>query len=71
MTKDKWVNKDGYASGGVNVSDSPSKVGTDPRSEVMTNQFRVFNKIDKGTVVNVKGTKRMRPDKKPVKATWF
>ena len=21
--------------------------------------------------VNVRGTKRMRPDKKPVKATWF
>ena len=26
---------------------------------------------DESQVVDVKGTKRMRPDKKPVKATWY
>ena len=26
---------------------------------------------DKSQVVDVKGTRRMRPDKKPVKATWY
>ena len=26
---------------------------------------------DKSQVVDVRGTKRMRPDKKPVKATWY
>ena len=26
---------------------------------------------DESQVVDVKGTRRMRPDKKPVKATWY
>ena len=26
---------------------------------------------NKSQVVDVKGTRRMRPDKKPVKATWY
>ena len=43
ITKDKGVNKDGFPTGGVEVSDSPSKVGIDPRSEIQTNEYRVYN----------------------------
>ena len=46
------VGKDGYQTGGVNISkDVPN--------------------IEESQTVVVKGTKRMRADKKPVKATWY
>jgi len=70
ITKDKGVNKDGFSTGGVEVSDSPSKVGIDPRSEIQTNDYRVYNKIDKGTTVEVRGRRAMLKDKKKT-ATWF
>jgi|TARA_B100001094_G_scaffold135669_1_gene131371 hypothetical protein len=70
ITKDKGVNKDGFPTGGVEVSDSPSKVGIDPRSEIQTNEYRVYNKIDKGTTVEVRGRRAMLKDKKKT-ATWF
>ena len=31
ITKDKGVNKDGFATGGVDIGDSTGKVITDPR----------------------------------------
>ena len=46
------VGKDGYLTGGVNISkDVPN--------------------IEESQTVTVKGTKALRADKKPVKATWY
>jgi len=70
ITKDKGVNKDGFQTGGVEISDSPSKVGTDPRSEILTNENRVYNNICEGTQVEVQGTRRMLKGKKKT-ATWY
>ena len=50
--KELGVGKDGYQTGGVNISkDVPN--------------------IEESQTVTVRGTKRMRADKKPVKATWY
>ena len=52
IEKELGVGKDGYQTGGVNISkDVPN--------------------IEESQTVVVKGTKRMRADKKPVKATWY
>jgi len=52
ITKELGVGKDGYQTGGVNISkDVPN--------------------ITESQTVTVKGTRRMRADKKPVKATWY
>jgi len=70
VTKEPGVNKDGYASGGVETSDSRGKVGIDPRSEILTNQAKVHNEINEGTQVKVQGTGAMLKSKKKT-ATWF
>jgi|TARA_Y100001937_G_C6961822_1_gene259233 hypothetical protein len=70
ITKDKGINKDGFPTGGVDIGDSPSEIGIDPRSEIQTNEYRVYNKINKGTTVEVQGRRRMLKDKKKT-ATWF
>ena len=70
ITKDKGINKDGFPTGGVEISDSPSKVGIDPRSEILTNQAKVHNEINAGTTVEVQGRRAMLKDKKKT-ATWF
>ena len=67
MTKDtfkQFVNKDGYAKGGIPVEDSPQNLHLDPRSK---SSIRGQNYIAQGDTVTVKGTKT----RKPVKATWF
>ena len=46
------VGKDGYLTGGVNIS-------------------KEVPNIEQSQTVTVKGTKAMRADKKPVKATWY
>ena len=46
------VGKDGYLTGGVNIS-------------------KEVPNIQESQTVTVKGTKAMRSDKKPVKATWY
>ena len=46
------VGKDGYLTGGVNIS-------------------KEVPNIEQSQSVTVKGTKAMRADKKPVKATWY
>ena len=46
------VDKDGYLTGGVNIS-------------------KKVPNIQESQTVTVKGTKAMRADKKPVKATWY
>ena len=46
------VGKDGYQTGGVNIT-------------------KEVPNIEESQTVVVKGTKGMRADKKPVKATWY
>ena len=46
------VGKDGYLTGGFNIS-------------------KKVPNIQESQTVTVKGTKAMRADKKPVKATWY
>ena len=70
ITKVLGVGKDGFQKGGVPIGDSPGKVGIDPRSKVLSNQDRVFNQIEEGNVVEVRGTRRMLKDKSK-KATWY
>tara|TARA_R100000742_G_C4159746_1_gene1799 strand:+ start:185 stop:391 length:207 start_codon:yes stop_codon:yes gene_type:complete len=52
ITKELGVGKDGYQTGGVNIS-------------------KEVPNIRESQTVTVRGTKRMRADKKPVKATWY
>ena len=71
MTKDtfkQFVNKDGYAKGGVPVKESPQNLHLDPRSQT---SIRGRNYIAQGDSVDVRGTKAIRKEKKPVKATWY
>ena len=64
ITKDKGVNKDGYASGGVEIETPSQNLHLDPRSK---SSIRGQNYIAQGDTVTVKGTKT----RKPVKATWY
>ena len=64
ITKAVGVNKDGYASGGVDIKIPSQNLHIDPRSE---SSIRGKNYIAQGDTVTVKGTKT----RKPQKATWF
>ena len=67
MTKDtfkQFVNKDGYAKGGVKVEIPSQNLELDPRSKT---SIRGRNYVAQGDTVTVKGTKT----RKPVKATWY
>ncbi len=64
ITKPVGVNKDGYASGGVDIKIPSQNIHLDPRSQT---SIRGRNYIAQGDKVTVKGTKT----RKPVKATWF
>ena len=64
ITKPVGVNKDGYASGGVNIEVPSQNLHLDPRSKT---SIRGQNYIAQGDTVTVKGTKT----RKPQKATWF
>jgi hypothetical protein len=71
MAKDtfkKFVNKDGYAKGGIPVEESSQNIHLDPRSE---GSIRGRNYIAQGNTADVKGTRAIRKEKKPVKATWY
>ena len=52
IEKELGVGKDGYPTGGVNIT-------------------KEVPNIEESQTVTVRGTKRMRADKKPVKATWY
>ncbi len=52
IEKELGVGKDGYQTGGVNIT-------------------KKVPNIEESQTVTVRGTKRMRADKKPVKATWY
>ena len=64
ITKPVGVNKDGYASGGVEIEVPSQNLHLDPRSK---SSIRGKNYIAQGDTVTVKGTKT----RKPVKATWY
>ena len=68
ITRPVGVNKDGYASGGVKVEESSQNLHLDPRSKT---SIRGRNYVAQGDSVDVKGTKAIRKEKKPVKATWY
>ena len=61
------LNKDGYARGGKEI---PSQnLIRDPRAK---SSIRGSNqRIATGDVVEVRGTKAIRKEKRPVKATWY
>ena len=62
MTKDtfkQFVNKDGYAKGGVPVEESPQNLHLDPRSQT---SIRGRNYVAQGDSVDVKGTKAIRKE---------
>ena len=64
ITRPVGVNKDGYASGGVDIEIPSQNLHLDPRSK---SSIRGRNYVAQGDTVTVKGTKT----RKPVKATWF
>jgi hypothetical protein len=64
ITKPVGVNKDGYASGGVDIKIPSQNLHLDPRSQT---SIRGKNYIAQGDTVTVKGTKT----RKPQKATWY
>ena len=71
MTKDtfkQFVNKDGYAKGGIPVEESPQNLELDPRSK--TTADGAFNYLPTGDKEKVRGTKRMLAEKKK-EATWY
>ena len=64
ITRPVGVNKDGYASGGVDIEIPSQNLHLDPRSK---SSIRGQNYVAQGDTVTVKGTKT----RKPVKATWY
>ena len=64
ITKPVGVNKDGYASGGVEIEVPSQNLHLDPRSKT---SIRGQNYVAQGDTVTVKGTKT----RKPQKATWY
>jgi len=60
----------GYPEGGKKYEGSEKNFGKDPRSEIVTNQDKGNNQIDKGTKVEVQGQQGMLASKKR-KATWY
>jgi len=63
-----FTNKDGYAKGGVKIEVPSQNEHLDPRSKT---SIRGRNYIAQGDSVDVRGTKAIRKEKKPVKATWY
>ena len=68
ITRPVGVNKDGYASGGVEIEVPSQNLELDSRSK---SSIRGRNYIAQGDSVDVKGTRAIRKEKKPVKATWY
>ena len=58
------------ATGGQEIPTPEVKTAIDPRSEILTNQDRVYNKIGVGEEVEVRGNRRMLKSKSK-KATWY
>ena len=64
-----FTNKDGYAKGGVKIKVPSQNLEIDPRGKSSFRGKGVY--IAQGDSVDVRGTKAMRKEKKPVKATWY
>ena len=64
ITKPVGVNKDGYASGGVDIEIPSQNLHLDPRSK---SSIRGKNYVAQGDTVTVKGTGKARKQK----ATWY
>ena len=69
ITKPVGVNKDGYASGGVDIEIPSQNLHIDPRGKSSFRGRGVY--VAQGDTVTVKGTRAIRKEKKPVKATWY
>ena len=68
ITRPVGVNKDGYASGGVDIETPSQNLEMDPRGK---SSFRAKGSyIAQGDNVEVKGNKRMLASKSK-KATWY
>ena len=63
-----FLNKDGYLKGGNKISIPSQNIHLDPRSKT---SIRGRNYIAQGDSADVRGTKAIRKEKKPVKATWY
>ena len=64
----QFVNKDGYAKGGVDITVAPQNLEMDPRGK---SSFRARGSyIATGDKAEVRGTKRMLADKKKT-AKWY
>ena len=64
-----FTNKDVYAKGGVKIEVPSQNLEIDPRGKSSFRGKGVY--IAQGDSVDVRGTKAMRKEKKPVKATWY
>ena len=64
-----FTNKDGYAKGGVKIEVTSQNLEIDPRGKSSFRGKGVY--VATGDKVDVRGTKAMRKEKKPVKATWY
>ena len=64
-----FTNKDGYLKGGVEIEIPPQNLIKDPRakSSIRGSSARIAT----GDSVDVRGTKALRKEKKPAKATWY
>ena len=60
----------GYPEGGKKYEGAEKSFGNDPRSEIVNNQDKGINQIDKGTKVDIKGQRGMLASKNR-NATWF
>ena len=63
-----FLNKDGYAKS-VEIEVPSQNLEIDPRGKSSFRGKGVY--IAQGDSVDVRGTKAMRKEKKPVKATWY
>ena len=64
-----FTNKDGYAKGGVKIKVPSQTLEIDPRGKSSFRGKGVY--IATGDKADVRGTKAIRKEKKPVKATWY
>ncbi len=68
ITKAVGINKDGYASGGVDIEIPSQNLAIDPRGKSSFRGRGVY--VAQGDNVEVRGTKRMLASKSK-KATWY
>jgi hypothetical protein len=65
----QFVNKHGYAKGGVAIEIPSQNLEIDPRGKTSIRGRGA--RLATGDTNDVRGTKAIRADKKPVKVTWY